>query len=125
MALLSAVLAEGGFESDSLATAMRDNLRRTPRLRLLSVYSPEGGVYYLLSLDRQLVGQSADGRAPWTGEPDYALRPLLHLRVSVPFNPGIRAEGLLPPGLVMDGVFLRLSREDLYPILRELFFVLL
>ncbi|MBN1834318.1 MAG: hypothetical protein JW820_00640, partial [Spirochaetales bacterium] len=29
------------------------------------------------------------------------------------------------PGLVMDGVFLRLSREDLYPILRELFFVLL
>jgi GGDEF domain-containing protein len=136
---LSTYLASGGFDTDFFRSSMRDNFRRTPRLRLVALYSREGGLYYLLSANPELVGPEEPGgpagsggqeRLPgspsgWGGAPSYRLRPLVHVRLSVPFSLGRRSDAVPPPGLVLDAVFLRLDREDLYPILRELFFVLL
>jgi hypothetical protein len=142
---LSTYLASGGFDTEFFRSSMRDNFRRTPRLRLLALYSPAQGVYYLLAAHRDLLGAAQPRRfsffhdrttppvspslepdtPAWSGAPTYRLRPLLHVKLSVPFSPGRRSEAAPPRGLILDAVFLRLDREDLYPILRELFFVLL
>lgn len=119
IAALSTYLAEGGFDSEYFRTLMRDNFRRTERLRVLALYSAEEGFHYLLAADRDLLAAVPGPGFAWKGAPEYRLRPLVHVRLSVPFSPGIRS------GLVLDGVFWRLDREDLYPILRELFVVVL
>ena len=116
---LSAYLAEGGFDTEYFRARMSGSFRATERLRLLAVYSESEGVHYLLSRSRRLVGAGPEADDPRAWTPEYDLQPLVHVRLSVPFSPGIRS------GLFMDGVFLRLDREDLYPILRELLLVLI
>jgi len=125
VAALSTALAEGRFDSEYFSSAMQEHFRRTARLRLLAVYAREEGLYYLLSDGRRLLSDGPGTGSSWTGAPRYNLQPLVHARVSIPLNPGMRAGTFLPAGLMLDGVFLRLSREDFYPILRELFFVVL
>jgi GGDEF domain-containing protein len=136
---LSTYLAAGGFESPYFRSSMQENFRRTPRLRLLAVYSRDDGFFYLLSANpdllasgnrpqswnRQQSSGSPTSQTIWSGSPAYQLRPLVHARISVPFSPGLQDNSGLPEGLLLDGVFLRLDREDLYPILKELFFVVL
>jgi len=141
---LSTYLASGGFDTDFFRSSMLDNFRRTPRLRLLALYSPAQGLYYLLSASRKLAGSDDAGGSSvfrgssslrgspasppppaWSGAPGFKLKPLVYVRLSVPFSPGRQGDAAPPRGLILDGVFLRLDREDLYPILRELFFVLL
>ena len=116
---LSAYLAEGGFDTEYFRARMSGSFRATERLRLLAVYSESDGIHYLLSRSRRLVGAEHEAGDPRAWAPEYNLQPLVHVRLSVPFSPGIRS------GLFMDGVFLRLDREDLYPILRELLLVLI
>jgi GGDEF domain-containing protein len=119
IAALSTSLAEGGFDSEYFRSSMKDSFRRTPRLLLLAIYSEQGGVQYLFTANRELLGTAPPSASTMPVPPAYELRPLLHLRLSAPFSPGIRS------AMVIEGVFLRADREDLLPILRESFYVLL
>ena len=118
---LSIYLAEGDFDGEYFRTTMRKSFSETDRLLLLAIYSSREGIYYLISRDESYLsaapGQS--GGAPWRGEPEYTVRPVYENRITRRFSPGIRQD------LLIDGIFRDLEKEQVYPILREIFYILL
>jgi hypothetical protein len=118
---LSIYLAEGDFNSEYFRTTMRRRFSETDRLLLLAVYSYRDGIQYLISRDQSYLstapGQS--DRASWQGEPKYTVRPVYENRITRRFNPGMGQD------LFIDGIFRDLEKEQVYPILRELFYILL
>jgi hypothetical protein len=118
---LSIYLAEGDFESEYFRQTMRRKFSDTDRLLLLAIYSKGDGIYYLISEDPSYLstnpGQS--NGTPWRGEPDYTIRPVYENRITLPLSPGMGND------LFIDGIFRDLNKEQLYPILREIFYILL
>ena len=118
---LSIYLAEGDFDSEYFRTTMRDRFSETERLLLLAIYSSRDGFQYLISRDQSYLtaapGQT--NRAAWQGEPGYTVRPVYENRITRRFAPGMEQE------LYIDGIFRDLEGGQLYPILRELFYILL
>jgi hypothetical protein len=118
---LSIYLAEGDFDSEYFRTNMRSKFFQTDHLLLLAIYSSRDGIHYLISRDRSYLsttpGQS--NAAPWRGEPEYTVRPVYENRITLPFAPGMGKD------LFIDGIFRDLDKEQLYPILREIFYILL
>lgn len=127
LSALSIYLAEGDFSSTYFKDSMRQRFQSAPRLQLLAIYSRTAGIQYLLAGQTRLRPPDPERTAEWRGAPPYPrLRPTERI-LTTPFNPaGTYGGGGTPAGdLYVDGIFTVLGRDDLYPILRELFYVLL
>jgi hypothetical protein len=118
---LSIYLAEGDFNSEYFRTTMRRSFSETERLLLLAVYSSREGIQYLISRDQSYLKAAPDqsNRASWQGEPEYTIRPVYENRITRRFNPGMGQD------LFIDGIFRDLEKDQVYPILREIFYILL
>lgn len=118
---LSIYLAEGDFDSEYFRTTMRERFSESERLLLLAIYSSRDGFHYLISRDQSYLTAAPghSNRASWQGEPEYTVRPVYENRISRRFAPGMGQD------LYIDGIFRDLEKEQLYPILREIFYILL
>lgn len=118
---LSIYLAEGDFDSEYFRTTMRRKFSETDRLLLLAIYSSRDGIRYLISRDQSYLkpppGQASE--APWRGEPEYTVRPVYENLITLPLGPGTAQD------LYLDGIFRDLDKEQLYPILREILYILI
>jgi hypothetical protein len=118
---LSIYFAEGDFESEYFRTSMQNLFLETDRLLLLGIYSSAEGFHYLIARDSSYLdappGQSIG--AAWPGEPRYTVRPVYENRITLPLGPGTEQD------LFIDGIFLDLEKEQVFPILRELFYILI
>jgi GGDEF domain-containing protein len=112
---LSTYLAEGSFSSEYFKHEMKRQLAQQPRLLALVIYSGEQGIQYLLARDRKLLAAMPDSSAPWLGSPEYRLMAPLERNFTVAFTQQYN----------LDAVFRLLDWPDLYPILRELLYMLL
>jgi GGDEF domain-containing protein len=121
----AAARGTGSFASPSFAREMRRAFDAETRLLVLAVHSPSDGVLYLATRNRGYLrafapqeGRAASGPAPdWTRAPAYqyskgyefiATRPVLRLGADQQ-----------PEQATVDGLFVIMGREDLYPILRD------
>jgi GGDEF domain-containing protein len=118
---LSVYLAEGDFNSEYFKTTMRQEFLTTDRLVLLGIYSSREGILYLISKDQRYLVEAptASGSTSWNGAPDYTIRPLYESPITLLFSPGIRKD------LYIDGIFRDLEKTEVYPILREIFYIVL
>jgi GGDEF domain-containing protein len=118
---LSVYLAEGDFIAEYFKTTMRQEFLTTDRLVLLAIYSSREGILYLLSKDQRYLVEAptAAGSTRWNGAPEYTLRPLYESPITLLFSPGIRND------LYIDGIFQDLEGTQVYPILREIFYIVL
>ncbi len=118
---LSVYLAEGDFNAEYFKTTVRQEFLTTDRLLLLAVYSSREGILYLISKDQRYLVEAptAAGSASWNGAPEYTLRPLYESPITLLFSPGIRKD------LYIDGIFQDLEKTEMYPILREIFYIVL
>lgn len=118
---LSVYLAEGDFNAEYFKTTMRQEFLTTDRLLLLAIYSSREGILYLISKDQRYLVEAptAAGSASWNGAPEYTLRPLFESPITLLFSPGIRKD------LYIDGIFQDLGKTESYPILREIFYIVL
>ena len=112
---LSTYLAEGSFGSEYFKHEMKRQLAQQPRLLALVIYSGEQGIQYLLARDRKLLAAMPDSSTPWLGSPEYRLQAPLERSFTVAFTEQYN----------LDAVFRLLDWPDLYPILRELLYMLL
>jgi hypothetical protein len=114
---LSTYLAEGGYTSDYFRARMRTELAKEPRLLLLSLTGAENDTLYLLARNRQLLEPSSPAA---DGAPAAApLSRFLETDLEIPFAPGI------DPGLLFRVRFQLLSRQDIYPVLKDIFYITL
>jgi hypothetical protein len=118
---LSVYLAEGGFDSQYFRNTMREKFSAAGRLKLLAIYSAGEGILYLISQDRSYLAEPPGRQDPgsWSGAPDYTLRPVYENAYTLRFAPGVQQD------LFIDGIFQDLSRQEIYPILREILYVVL
>ncbi len=107
---LSTYLAEGSFSSEYFKYNLRQQAALLPRLLAVSVRSPASGVEYLWVRDRAIL--RAGPTAP--GGPEYRLQRLRDRLLHAPFT----------GEYVLDGAFRLLDWQDLAPLLRELFYLL-
>ncbi len=118
---LSVYLAEGDFNTEYFKTTMRQEFLNTDRLVLLAIYSSREGIFYLISKDQRYLVEAptSAGFTSWNGAPEYTLRPLYESPITLLFSPGIRKY------LYIDGIFQDLKKTEVYPILREIFYIVL
>ena len=91
---------------------MRAAFDTEPRLLLLSVHSPSEGMLYLVARNRGYLKEPASLSDQWRGTPVYQVTRGYEIAVSSPITAGTATETL-------DGVFVIMGREDLYPVLRD------
>jgi GGDEF domain-containing protein len=108
---LSTYLAEGSFASEYFKYNLRQQAALLPRLLAVAVRSRASGVEYLWARNRQVLLVAPAGAA----EPAYRLEWLRDRLFSTAFT----------PDTVLNGVFRVLEWQDLTPLLRELFYMLL
>ena len=116
---VSSYLASGGFNTDMFKDRLNGIFSREPRVLFLAVYSDEDGILYLISKHRSYVEGDVESQVDWGGTPSYHLLPISEKVFTLPFSPAQRTD------LNIDGGYVVLGRQDLYPILRNAFFVLL
>ena len=116
---LSVYLADGSFDSEYFSQKMTRILERSERLLLLTIYSREAGIVYFVAKDRETAAGLLVSARPWSGEPEFTYRYPWQIKLNAPFAPGIDRD------LFIDGLFQQIDRGDLYPILKELFYILL
>jgi hypothetical protein len=112
---LSTYLAEGSFTSEYFKYDLKRQFAQAPRLLALVIYSGEQGIQYLLARDRGFLAGTPDDISSWKGRPEYILRAVFERSFTVPFT----------RQYFLDAVFRLLDWPDLYPALRELFYMLL
>jgi hypothetical protein len=113
---LSIYLAEGGFESDYFRSAMKQKFLDTPRAQLLVIRSTQEGLLFALARSDRYLDFSA---ALQLTQPEYSFNHLLEAQLTLPFSPGMQRN------LYLDSLFAVLEAQDLYPIARELLYILL
>ena len=111
MSALSTYLAEGSFSSEYFKYNLRQQAALLPRLLAVSVRSQAGGIEYLWARDRRVL----QAEPPVAAEPLYRLEPVRDRLLNAVFT----------PDSVLSGAFRVLEWQDLAPLLRELFYMLL
>ena len=113
---VSSYLASQSFASSFFKSQMNDTFYKNNRLLLVAIYSREEGMMYLLTKNKShfFPTHESDDISP-----QYSILPLSETRISLPFAPAPRKD------LFIDGIYLVLGRRDIYPILRNAFFILL
>jgi GGDEF domain-containing protein len=110
LSALSTYLAEGSFASEYFKYNLRQQASLLPRLLAVSVRSPVFGVEYLWARNRQVL--LAEPSAP--AGPEYRLQKVRDRLLHAPFT----------QDYVLEGAFRVLEWQDLSPLLRELFYLL-
>jgi len=100
------------FLSPLFRRDMRALFDAEPRLLLAAVHSPGEGLLYLVTRNRAYLAEPASPSASWRGTPSYKVTRGYELALSSPLGDGTAARTL-------DGVFVIMGREDLYPIVRD------
>ncbi len=100
------------FSSPLFRRDMRALFDAEPRLLLAAVHSPDEGLLYLVTRNRAYLEEPAAPNAQWRGTPAYKVTRGYELALSSPLGDGTA-------GRTLDGVFVIMGREDLYPIVRD------
>jgi diguanylate cyclase (GGDEF)-like protein len=112
----------GSFDSPYFVSKMRDGFSTEPRLLVLSLYTPDDGIVYLIARNKSYLSQPADALTGWKGKPAYRFSSGFETLYSLSF-PLATPEG--EKTVLMDSLFVIFGREDLYPILRDDLYLLL
>ncbi len=107
---LSTYLAEGSFSSEYFKYNLRQQASLLPRLLAVSVRSPASGVEYLWVRDRAILRTAPVAPAG----PEYRLQRVADRLLHASFT----------GEYVLDGAFRVLEWQDLAPLLKELFYLL-
>ena len=102
----------GGYGTPEFKKNMRHVFDGEPRLLLLSLHSPDGGILYLVARSRSYLKVPAQLTAEWRGVPVYNMSRGYDLLVSESL-PGAQQ------GLTLDALYVVMGREDLYPVVRD------
>ena len=123
---LSTYLAEGKFDSVFFKEKIKRDFSNTERMILLSIYSRENGILYLLTRSKDYLisplvedPERPGEDAAWQGEPEYKFNTFHQIKISSSFAPGIDKD------LYIDCLFERIRISDLYPILKEALYIIL
>jgi diguanylate cyclase (GGDEF)-like protein len=108
----------GGFQTAAFAKAVREETAKQPRVLLLCLRSPEGEILYLTARNHSYLKRPDRITSDWRGTPEYAVRPGFQEGFAYP----LKYDGKT---LILDGLYLTLAKEDLYPILRDDLFLCL
>ncbi|HVO37899.1 MAG TPA: hypothetical protein VMV03_02620 [Spirochaetia bacterium] len=108
----SAASAPDAFSSPGFRRDMRALFDAEPRLLLAAVHSPDEGLLYLVTRNRAYLEEPASPSPQWRGTPVYRITRGYELALSSTLGDG-------PAARTLDGVFVIMGREDLYPIVRD------
>jgi hypothetical protein len=109
--------AAGSFDSPLFRREMRKLFDGEARLLLLALRSPSRGALYLVTRNRSYVGRQEPPSSQPPALPSYSYTRGYEKLVTVPFPGGLDAGEALDAEV--DGLFIIMGREDLYPILRD------
>lgn len=104
----------GGFAGAAFKEGMRRDFEADGRLLLAAVRSEGGGFLWLMARDLGILAEPSVPTAEWRGTPVYRLKRGSQALVSRPLAPSDASAGV-----VYDGVYAVLGRDDLYPVLRD------
>jgi hypothetical protein len=104
----------GGFAGAPFRDGMKRAFEADGRLLLAAVRSEEAGFLWLMARDLGILESPAEPTPDWRGTPVYAVARGTRRLVTRPLSSSPGAAGV-----VFDGVFVVLDRDDLYPILRD------
>ncbi|MCX7028892.1 MAG: hypothetical protein NTU62_02085 [Spirochaetes bacterium] len=104
----------GGFAGPLFKDGMKESFEADGRLLLAAVRSDAGGFLWLMARDLRALEDPAEPTPSWRGTPVYRVNRGYERLVTQPLSSG--PEGF---GVVFDGVFVVLGREDLSPVLRD------
>lgn len=109
--------AAGSFEAPLFRQEMRRLFDAEARLLLLGIHSPSHGVLYLVARNRSYIRETPGGQADPPTVPSYQYSRGYEVLARSPLPGGPSgAEGV---DATVDGLFIIMGREDLYPILRD------
>jgi GGDEF domain-containing protein len=108
--------AAGGFDSPLFRQEMRRLFDAETRLLLVAIHSPSQGTLYLVSRNKSYIREPA-GAADHSAAPAYQYSRGYEVLASRPLPAG--SSGAAPMEATVDGLFVIMGREDLYPILRD------
>jgi GGDEF domain-containing protein len=112
----SGYLSYGDFASEPFLKEVRNALAQQPRILLASIYSLEGNLHYVYANERTYI--DAEQKLAPGMQPTYNGLPLGSALFERPF--AAPAE----ESLRINGSYIVLGREDLFPIVRESFIIL-
>jgi len=102
----------GGFDSPQFKADMRAVFDGEPRLLLLSIHSADEGMMYLVARSRAYLKDPVAITPEWRGTPRYQVNQgyevLLTRDIADPQS-----------SATLDGLYLIMGREDLYPVVRD------
>ncbi len=112
----------GSFNSPYFKSKMRDAFNGQPRLLVLSVYTMNDGIVYLIARNKSYLVDPQEVTPAWRGRPSYRSSPGFETLFTLTY-PLVSPEG--EKTVSMDSLFVVFGREDLYPILRDDLYLLL
>jgi GGDEF domain-containing protein len=104
----------GGFAGSAFRSGMKESFEADGRLVLAAVRSDTGGFLWLMARDLRALQDPPEPTPGWRGTPVYRVSRGTERLVTQPL-----ADGPGGSGVVFDGVYEVLGREDLYPMLRD------
>lgn len=116
---VSAYLAVQSFEADFFRSRINTVFTRQARLQLVSVSSEEDGILYLYTRSTSYLNSRPEQESFTDQKPKFNVFPISEVLLHLPFSPVLRED------LIIEGIFIVLGREDIYPVLRNAFFGLL
>lgn len=116
---VSAYLAAQRFESEFFKSRIENIFTLNRRLQLISISSEEEGILYLYTRSISYFENEPDIQTFTGNNLRFKVFPLSETILRLPFAPVPKKD------LVIESIFIVLGREDLYPIFRNAFFMLL
>jgi hypothetical protein len=101
----------GSFESPYFKAKMRDAFTAEPRLLVLTLYTAEDGIVYLIARNKTYVMEPNDSMTGWRGKPKYRSSPGFETLFS-PTYLLVTPEG--ERTVYMDALFVVFGREDIF-----------
>jgi len=102
----------GSVTSPLFKNALRSVFDGDPRLLMLSLHSPADGFLYFISRSSTALKEPAAITPGWRGTPSYRVNRGSEVLVTTSLDSTL-------PGMTMDGLFIVMGKEDLYPIVRD------
>lgn len=110
------------LDSELFKGTMQEGLKRQNELLLLSIYSPEEGIIYLISRDENYLKTSLPDKEKSVQPPEYNFNSLTSVKFSSVFLK--REPDELHDELYIDGLFTVLGKAELYTILKSSIYLL-
>jgi len=110
----SLAASPGGFAGSAFRSGMKESFEADGRLVLAAVRSDRGGFLWLMARDLGALQDPAEPTPGWRGKPVYRVQRGTEHLVTQPLPDGQGGSGV-----VFDGIYVVLGRDDLYPVLRD------